>query len=317
MAKPDLDEGYLRVAHELFAAIAVAGFTKWEMVVLREVFDQIYGPRKTSTARLSSTDIAARAGTQKQVIYRAIRMLVEAGVLAKTAGGEYRFIKDYEAWRHGDDPRFSPSESTYCRSARRVKTASAPAPTAVSASDDGGKRGRLRAGTDALTPVSAGATRDVVPPGPPIEERVRSGEEERSEEEGGVVRRAAADDCPPVPPDDGPLMIMPGGHPMARGDVEDIWRRLWLGWGDKRICAGFFEHQQWFPADIWRQAISEVASGNTTPRTIAYFEQRCGDIKANGPRQAPTVFPARATPSKPMTEAQIERERRRQWAREA
>ncbi|HWA83654.1 MAG TPA: replication protein [Fimbriimonadaceae bacterium] len=175
MAKPDLDDGYLRVAHELFAAIALAGFSKWEMVVLREVFDQIYGPAKSKVARLSPTDVATRAGTYKESIVRAIRTLVAAGVLVKTAEGEYRFIKDYDAWRHGERPRFSPSESTYCASAKRIKASTpdgnngAPThkrirgtsalPTGTDALPDG-EQMRSPSGTDALPWKSS-------PPDPP------------------------------------------------------------------------------------------------------------------------------------------------------
>src|SRR5687768_6053984 len=52
MAKPDLDEGYLRYAHTLDAALAYADFGKAERVVLRHVFAQVFGPAERRWARL-------------------------------------------------------------------------------------------------------------------------------------------------------------------------------------------------------------------------------------------------------------------------
>jgi Bacteriophage replication protein O len=110
VAKPDLDDGYLRLAHELFAAVCCAGFNKWEMVVLREVFDQIYGPHKFPAARLFPTAIATDADTSRQAIHRAIDSLAKSGVIARRSDGEFAFIKDYERWSKGGVPRFSRSE---------------------------------------------------------------------------------------------------------------------------------------------------------------------------------------------------------------
>lgn len=119
---PDLDDGWLPIAHELLAVIACAGFSKWELIVLREVFDQIFGfdQAKTATAKVSPSAIAKRLNTHKQMIVRATRTLVSAGVLARIGECEYRFIKNYGSWTNGENPRFRAEEIAYCRAAKRI-----------------------------------------------------------------------------------------------------------------------------------------------------------------------------------------------------
>ncbi|MBU6429923.1 MAG: replication protein, partial [Cyanobacteria bacterium REEB65] len=122
---PDLDDGWLPIAHELLAVVACAGFSKWELIVLREVFDQVFGfhKPKTATARVSPSEVAGRLGTMKQSIMRAIKTLVDSGVLVKVGECEYRFIKNYGAWKAGNKPRFTSQEIAYCRAARKTNIA--------------------------------------------------------------------------------------------------------------------------------------------------------------------------------------------------
>jgi hypothetical protein len=115
MASPGLEEGYLRYAHTLDAALAFADFGKAERVVLRHVFAQVFdhlAPRKL--ARLRPGRLAAMTGVNKQNLIRTIRRLVEFGVLERRSQFRYRFIKNYESWkaiRRGKlAPRFTPEE---------------------------------------------------------------------------------------------------------------------------------------------------------------------------------------------------------------
>ena len=78
MAKPDLDDGWLKYAHELDAALAVADFTKGARIVLREVFSQVFGPAKSKTARLSPSEIGRRVGMARQNVMRGIDELLNA-----------------------------------------------------------------------------------------------------------------------------------------------------------------------------------------------------------------------------------------------
>lgn len=118
MAKPDTDDGWLKMAHELFAALAVADFTLGEWIVIREVLNQVYGPSKSRYASLSPTDIATRAGTHKPSVCRAISDLVAGNTLARSDHG-YRFLKDYESWKRADGtPRMSAQRVAYCKAAK-------------------------------------------------------------------------------------------------------------------------------------------------------------------------------------------------------
>ncbi len=123
MAKPDCDDGWLKYAHELDAALALADFSKCARLVLREVFAQIFGPARAKTAQILPAEVARRSGQQRENVWRAIRELVESCVLRLEADGSYRFLKDYESWlgwaRGGSSgqPRFTSEEISYCRHA--------------------------------------------------------------------------------------------------------------------------------------------------------------------------------------------------------
>lgn len=203
MAKPDLDDGYLRIAHELFAALALAGFTKWEWAVLNEVLDQLYGPRKGPTAFLYPSEIARHVSTYKQSIGRAITDLVAAGVLVKTGEGEYAFVKDYERWTRRGKPRLTSFERMHCLRRKRYMiskasvnngadthkpTASTTALTAVSASDDA-------ASAHLMTGVNNGADAKSVPPRTPSKERAGKNELKTEREEELPSFRVPSDDA--------------------------------------------------------------------------------------------------------------------------
>lgn len=277
MASPDLDNGYLRLAHELFAAVCCAGFSKWEMVVLREVFDQIYGPRKARTATLPLSDIAGRAGTYKQTIYRAVQSLVDAGVIAKNAEGAIRFIKDYESWRQGDSPRFSPSEIAYCAAAKRIKPsnlvvnngayhASAPALTASAPALTERKRTRLPASAPALTEVSAGAYPESVPPTPPSCEPARQREWEKKEEGG----KNAPD--PPLRPSPIP------DDPVAKQCLQLAMDR----WGASNGDALVGDLLRTFKPPIVRHAIDREWDKHGANLKPSYLRSICQEVQAEG-----------------------------------
>jgi hypothetical protein len=119
-AKPDCDDGWLKYAHELDAALAVADFTKGARIVLREVFSQIFGPAKLRHAKLSPAEIGGRVGMARSHVMRGITELVDSGVLARSADGSYKFIKDYESWTYKGARRLSEAEVVYCHSAPKI-----------------------------------------------------------------------------------------------------------------------------------------------------------------------------------------------------
>jgi hypothetical protein len=118
VAKPDCDDGWLKYAHELDAALACANFSKGARIVLHEVFGQVFGPAKLRTATLSPTAVGRRVGMDKGNVGHAIRELTDSNALPRAPGpARYRFNKNYEEWTKDGQPRLTPDEVRYCRSA--------------------------------------------------------------------------------------------------------------------------------------------------------------------------------------------------------
>jgi hypothetical protein len=117
MAKPDTDDGWIKMAHELHAALAFADFTKAQQVVLDYVFSQSFGPAKRRVVDLSPSDLATLTGLDKGSVGHAIAGLVSDGVLVKAALCRYVFAKDYERWQKGGKPRLRPVEVAYIKGA--------------------------------------------------------------------------------------------------------------------------------------------------------------------------------------------------------
>jgi hypothetical protein len=117
MAKPDTDDGWIKMAHELHAALAFADFTKAQQVVLDYVFSQSFGPAKRRVVDLSPSDLATLTGLDKGSVGHAIAGLVSDGVLVKAALCRYVFAKDYERWQKAGKPRLRPVEVAYIKGA--------------------------------------------------------------------------------------------------------------------------------------------------------------------------------------------------------
>ncbi len=141
MARPDTDDGWLKYAHELDAALAVAPFGKAARIVLREVFAQVFGPAKRKSATLSAAEISALVGIARTNVVRGVTELVDSNLLQRLDDGTYRFNKDYQTWvRAGrkqceaGSPLLSPAEVSFCVSAParalsfRLKSASPETP---------------------------------------------------------------------------------------------------------------------------------------------------------------------------------------------
>ncbi len=116
MAKPDCDDGWYMLAHELDEALSCADFTKAARMVIREVFAQIYGPAKRKVAKVSGSEMGRRWGRDRQYFDRGIVEAVDSLALERDGKG-FRFVKDYEKWvikprKKGDPviPRFSKTE---------------------------------------------------------------------------------------------------------------------------------------------------------------------------------------------------------------
>lgn len=98
MAKPDLDDGWFKVAYELLPPLMMCCQRVEASIVLCEVLAQTYGRGKRETAKLEPVKIAARTGRKREYIWKGIRELTANGVIEKMGDGTYRFEKDYEKW---------------------------------------------------------------------------------------------------------------------------------------------------------------------------------------------------------------------------
>jgi hypothetical protein len=177
MAKPDCDDGWIKYAHELDAALACADWSKGARIVLREVFSIIYGRDKPRTAIVRPTDLAGRVGTYKEAIIRGVRELVKGRALVKVGDCEYQFIKDYETWlTSSGKPRLSTQEIAYCKAARTKDASTKRGNETVTASTG--------VGNETVTPGELDCHPTVTVQFPShIEDRARVLEEERNEKE--------------------------------------------------------------------------------------------------------------------------------------
>jgi hypothetical protein len=97
MAKSRLKDGFVMVAIDLFPAILSCGLSTYAQTILAEVLMQSYGPQKREIVYLIASELAERTGLDRNNARRAIRELMNAGIL-KVDGAGFRFVKDYESW---------------------------------------------------------------------------------------------------------------------------------------------------------------------------------------------------------------------------
>ena len=117
VAKPDLDDGYLMVAHELLAAVMVAHVPQESRLVLFEVFAQIYGPAKAKHATLRPVEIARRTGLKPNNVSRAITWLIDHGMLRRIDLSTFAFVKNYDLWQGEGKSVLPPTMACYAANA--------------------------------------------------------------------------------------------------------------------------------------------------------------------------------------------------------
>lgn len=118
MASPDLNDGYIRYADELDAALAVADYSKAARIVLREVWCQAFGLAARRVVHLSAKTIADHCGKARQYIDRGLQEVIASGLLIASDGGGFTWNKDYETWTRNGSPRFTQAEIMYIKNAR-------------------------------------------------------------------------------------------------------------------------------------------------------------------------------------------------------
>jgi len=101
MANPQLENGYLRIANELWERWAKTRVPGCAEQVLKVIIRQTYGFNKKSD-RIALSQLSEDTGMAKPHILRAIRLLVDMNLIAKKGnekGVTYWFNKDYDTWK--------------------------------------------------------------------------------------------------------------------------------------------------------------------------------------------------------------------------
>lgn len=306
-AKPDLDDGWLKYAHELDTALAAADLTKGARIVLREVFAQVFGPAKRIAATLSPSAIAGDYGVCRQYVSRAIKELVDSNILARSQDGAFRFVKDYESWLRNGTPRLTVREIESCRKApsramawkHLGETESLPnggnpvSPPATGLMTNGGNPDDKTA-TESFTPIAA--------PYRNAGAELETGEKRQSTQESVAVLKfdpPKEESCPEYPHGDGGMWdIFPGQHPMPEGKAHQLFSAIWGCWKNQRLCFEFYQRQSRFTYEVWRAAFAKAKTQGTTVQSLTYIERIAADYQANGiPKPKP--IQAGSRPSSP------------------
>lgn len=312
---PQLENGFIRYAHELDAALAYADFTKGARIVLREVFAQIFGPAELKTAKISPTALANLYGLDKGNFARSIKELMDSGALAKIGECEYGFIKDYGKWTKNGRIRLSEKEME--QALKASERAMSYKQTSVVSSDNEHKPNQQKsvvssdnnASSVQTTKASSIHTTDRCPSSQFIQPVVVSSDNgteierahgfETAETKSSAAPHGDAPKKKPEYPDPDryPLIIMTGPQPIPDSEARAIWDLLWHTWQDERLCNEFFEHQRFHESASWREAIRVTKRRGATPRTIRYLETIAADVDANGPKPDPRSSAVAATPA--------------------
>lgn len=309
MAKPDTDDGWLKYAHELDAALAVADFTKGQRIVLREVFAQIFGPAKLKTAKVSPTLLGAAVGMDRHNISRAIKDLLDGNVVRRLDDGRFKFNKDYERWLEsgrGARPnhrRFTPAEIAWCRraptEAMSHKPKGVPMPPTANGipmdtnegipMDTIGRADGIQIDTigypDGYQAVSTRIPYDAAPPDPPKENGRAEFKTAETLKTFAASSNSREEDrfakMPPIPRDD-LLPVEHGPHDLTTEDFEAIYRQLWLGYQNGAICKGFYLRQRRHTAAAWRAGIAKCERDGMTPFSIGLLDRKADDFDDEG-----------------------------------
>jgi len=97
---PQVEDGFVRIASELYDAILLADFSKRELLVLMAIIRKTYGFNK-KTDDLTNTMLAAMTGLDRANVSRAIDSLQERGVITVASGHFGKVLgvqKNYRTW---------------------------------------------------------------------------------------------------------------------------------------------------------------------------------------------------------------------------
>lgn len=103
MSSPQLEDGYVRIANELFDAVLRFPFSKRQQTILWAVMRKTYGYRKKRDD-ISLSQLSQITGLDASNISKAINELAQMKVLLKRPGKYGQVLevqKDFQSWRSG------------------------------------------------------------------------------------------------------------------------------------------------------------------------------------------------------------------------
>lgn len=116
---PQVEYGFVMIASELFAALALGGFSRAEWIVLHEVLSPMYGRKKCKSAYVNCHRAAVAYGYDRRHITRALTALTAGKVVIHVGRGEYRFNKAYKQWLGANgEPRLGGVALAFCQAVR-------------------------------------------------------------------------------------------------------------------------------------------------------------------------------------------------------
>jgi len=130
MAKPQLEDGYIRIAREIYIHLCAFRIPGEVRSIIDAVIIKTYGYQKTSD-KMSFGQLAQLTGIRRDNIKRPLRKALEHNLISKT-DGKLSFQKDWEKWKPfsgvvDPDPVVGPDPKV--RSTRTPKLGSARTPT--------------------------------------------------------------------------------------------------------------------------------------------------------------------------------------------
>jgi len=141
MAKPQIEDGHVDIAHEIVEALCRINLTAYESRVLWALFRKTYGWHK-AWDRISYTQWEEITGLNRWHIARTLKQLIARKIITQRGDGykiEYAFQKDYEQWirgfhRHDLLPSGATEEKSLPRGEKSLPRGEKPLPSGATKS---------------------------------------------------------------------------------------------------------------------------------------------------------------------------------------
>lgn len=98
MNTPQLENGFIRIANEIYEAILLHDLTGYQLKVLMAIVRKTYGYRKKQDV-IALSQLTDLTGIAKPHVSRAIHQLKDMNIVTTGGNGEIGINKDYKTWK--------------------------------------------------------------------------------------------------------------------------------------------------------------------------------------------------------------------------